>query len=95
MLATLLETTDNPAPKPGDLVVVEVPLNCTIHSADAARLASLRVAARELRDAIKTGKSEAVILRLAYGVSEFADVTDADARSIVDVRIISTTEASR
>jgi len=95
MLAKLLVTSGNPAPKPGDLVVVEVPANCTIHSTDAARLTRLRVMARELRDAIKTGQSEAVILRLAYGVSEFADVTDADAGSIVDVRISSTMEASR
>ena len=48
MFATLLETPGNPAPKPGDLVAVEVPLNCTIHSADATRLSRLRLVAAAL-----------------------------------------------
>jgi hypothetical protein len=34
---------------PGDLVLVEVPGNCTIHSADAARLSQLRTLATQLR----------------------------------------------
>lgn len=83
MFATYLGTcigvaTDAPSPQPGNLVLVEVPPNCTIHDEDAARLASLRTIASELRDAIKTGKGEGIILRLAYGVSEFADISDAE-----------------
>ncbi|HZJ65168.1 MAG TPA: hypothetical protein VFD36_16770 [Kofleriaceae bacterium] len=50
MFATLLETPGNPAPKPGDLVLIEVPLNCTIHSADAARLSRMRTLASEIRE---------------------------------------------
>lgn len=48
MFATLLETAGNPTPQPGSLVLVEVPLNCTIHSADAARLSRLRFVAAQL-----------------------------------------------
>lgn len=48
MFATLLETAGSPAPKPGDLVLIEVPLNCTIHSVDAARIALLRGVATAL-----------------------------------------------
>jgi len=48
MFATLLETPGNPAPNPGDLVAIEVPLNCTIHSADATRLSRLRLVAAAL-----------------------------------------------
>lgn len=34
--------------QPGELALVEVPLNCTIHDVDATRLARLRIVAAEL-----------------------------------------------
>lgn len=57
MFATYISNAARPGaasdtPNPGDLVLVDVPLNCTIHSADAARLARLRVIAAELARSI-------------------------------------------
>lgn len=62
----------------GELALVEVPDNCTIHSIDAARLARLRSAATELRRAIGQRAGTDTILALAGMVAEFADPNDSE-----------------
>lgn len=57
----------------GDLVLVEVPPNCTIHDEDAARLEALRHAATALADAVQQGVGWSTLMDLVVAVCRHAD----------------------